>query len=1021
MRLEVHSRIAEVGPAWDALAPRGQVGLERRHLSAIERSGINAIEPFYILAYEGDQPVGIAYCFLFDLDLGFLDKDLSPDTVRALRAWHPGFMRARVIEFGFLSGLGETFAARDGRLGAVARAAAREMERIGRERQVDFVLIRDMPHARYAKALAGAAQDGYQPLLGFPIARMALPWSSFDEYLKALKGTSRYRVRHMLSQCSTDLESEVLPSFAEHAPRLAELWRQVHRRAKDYGHEELNEAYFAEIDRQLGERSRVVALKRRGQIVAFSLCLLGDEEYFSSHAGLDYDQAGDDNLHFTLSIAVLKDALASGAAVINRGVTTYDPKFALGFEADPQVYLVKHLVNPQLTVSVARRLQDAIPQPENVHQPFPNQDISTRPDLRALAAQLGAAREARPGDVFAKVFAYDRANSVKLGGVYSFFPPFEAAQGPITRRNGRDVVMLGANAYLGLGTHPALAAAAKAAIEEYGTGSSGSPLLNGTLDIHVDLARALAAFMGKDDALLFSTGYQTNVGVVSTILGKDDVVIMDRLDHASLVDGARMAGADIVRFRHNDMDSLEHALKSHPGRSKFVVVDSVYSMEGAIADLPTIVELAQRYGARTMVDEAHAVGVLGPGGRGACELLGVLDKVDIVMGSMSKALAAVGGFVVASAPVIDYLRHVARSHLFSTSLPPPAIAAARAALEIVKNEPERRRRVLHNAEYFSRHLEALGYDAPYRHTAIVPVHCGKDVIALGAFKWLLERGVFVNPVLDPAVPKGRELLRTSYMATHTEEMLDRALEAFAAARTPAFPARRVAPVLRAQRAQSLTVRPLVLLPVADRRALSRHYLDASGKGVLRVPGFTRLGIGQPVDCGISFGVEGVILQSQGCIVSKCLEPRAGRPLGIDVELLASEAGARQLLERLVHGEDMLPNRRRAWRYHAAINVEYPVEDLAQIDTLDDISAGGAAVRSARAVEFGARLPMRLRIPAFEPIDVTGEVCWRRSGGSPSFGVQFLFSTTAERKRVRDLIGRIQAAMAETPLGAGVIQ
>jgi 8-amino-7-oxononanoate synthase len=1018
VRLEVHSQIEPVQTIWDSLAPRSQVGLESRHLKAIERSGINAIEPFYILASEQGRAVGIAYCFAMNIDLGFLDKELPPETIRTLRAWHPGFLKARILECGFVSGLGEAIAARNGDLPLVSLAVAREMERIGRETKAEFILIRDVPYERYAD-YAGLTREGFRPLLGFPIARMRLRWSSLDGYLQDLKATSRWRVRHMLSRRSPDLESAILPSFGEHAARLMCLWSQTHSRASDYSHEELNEAYFQEIDRQLGERSLVVALTRKGRIVAFSLCLLGDDEYFSSHAGLDYQAAGDDNLHFCLSMAVLEDALRRKLRTINRGITTYDVKFAAGFEAEPQVYLAKHIAQPRLTVSIARRLQEAMPQPENTHRPFRDQDVAQRPNLNELAARL-ARTQAGP-DVFDKAHGYDRADSARLSGVYGFFPPFESAQGPVVQYHGKPVVMLGSNAYLGLGTHPEVIAAARRAVARYGTGCSGSPLLNGTLDIHAELARELAAFMGKEDAILCTTGYQTNVGAVSALLGKNDVVIMDRLDHASLVDGARLANAEVIRFRHNDMESLDDALRKYPDRARLVVVDSVFSMEGTIANLPAIVDLVRRHGARLFLDEAHAVGVLGPGGRGAAEMYGVLDGVDLIMGTFSKSFASVGGFVAGDAKVIDYLRHVARAHMFSASLPPASVAAARAALEIIKREPERRARVLANAEYLARRLQELGYEAPYRGTAIVPVHCGRDILAYGLFKKLLDEGVFVNPVAEPAVPRGHELLRTSCMATHDRGMLDRAADIFARLRTEWFPKKSTRAVRLARPQPSLRVRPMVFLPVADRDSLSRYYVAGSQGGLLRVPGFTRLAIGQSVDCGISFGRENVIVQSQGRIVSKRLVPRPGRPLGIEVELLPTEARARDLIRRILEGEGGPVAGRRCWRYHAGIDVEYLAEGSARTDIIDDISLEGAAIRNCRHVACGSQVRLRLKEPSCPPIEVAGEVRWRSDGDAPAFGVQFQFGDSSEREHVRVLIGRIKDAMADPGFAEVAVQ
>jgi 8-amino-7-oxononanoate synthase len=321
----------------------------------------------------------------------------------------------------------------------------------------------------------------------------------------------------------------------------------------------------------------------------------------------------------------------------------------------------------------------------------------------------------------------------------------------------------------------------------YGTGCSGSPFLNGTLDIHKKLAHSLAAFMRKEDALLFSTGYQTNLGVIGALGGRHSVLIMDSMNHASLVDAARFSLAEIERYRHDDMNDLERLLKKYEKKEKLVISDSVFSMEGTMANIPEIVRLCRQYGARLMLDEAHGLGVLGPGGRGAAEQFGMLDQVDLVMGTFSKSFAAVGGFVAADARVIEYLRLNSRSHMFSASLPPVIVAIVQKALEIIIREPERRLNLLKNAGYLAAKFEDLGYEAPFRGTAIVPVHVGDETLTLGIFNKLFQEGVYVHPVLYPAVPKGQECLRTSTMATHTKEQLDQAVEIFGKVRTPFFP------------------------------------------------------------------------------------------------------------------------------------------------------------------------------------------------------------------------------------------
>jgi len=344
--------------------------------------------------------------------------------------------------------------------------------------------------------------------------------------------------------------------------------------------------------------------------------------------------------------------------------------------------------------------------------------------------------------------------------------------------NGRPVVMLGSNNYLGLSSHPEVKEAAAEALAKYGTGCAGSRLLNGTLDLHVELEDRLARFMRREAVLTFATGYQVNLGVLSCLLGRHDCVFLDQLDHACIIDGARLGFGKILKFRHNDMRDLEKKLTSAPPRTgKLIVVDGVYSMEGDLADLPRIVELARTFGSRVMVDEAHGLGVLGTHGRGACEHFGVENGVDLVMGTFSKSLAAVGGFVAGSRVVIDYIRHNARSAIFSAAPAPAVVGAALKALEILEREPERRKVLWENVDYMKRQLPALGFDIGNPDSPVIPIMVGDDPIAYEMAVRLQDEGVFANPVVTPAVPPGSAMIRTSYMATHTRAHLDQALDA----------------------------------------------------------------------------------------------------------------------------------------------------------------------------------------------------------------------------------------------------
>ena len=381
-------------------------------------------------------------------------------------------------------------------------------------------------------------------------------------------------------------------------------------------------------------------------------------------------------------------------------------------------------------------------------------------------------------DVFEKCREYRLANSIRERGVYTYFRTIESAQDPVVTIDGQPMIMLGSNNYLGLTTHPEVKQAAIEAIRRFGTGCAGSRLLNGTLSLHVELEERLATFMGRQSALTFATGFQVNLGVLSCLLDRHDAVFLDGLDHACIIDGARLSFGRIVKFRHNDMGDLGEKLARVPVEGgRLIVVDGVFSMEGDICPLPQIVTLKRRHGARLMIDDAHGLGVLGDHGRGTAEHFGLEDDVDLVMGTFSKSLAAGGGFIAGDREVVDFVRHNARAQIFSASFPPASAAAVLKSLEIVEREPERRERLWENTRYMKRELELLGYDTGGSETPVIPIVVGDDWVCFRMVKRLHEEGVFVNPVISPAVPAGRAMLRTSYMATHTREHLDKALDA----------------------------------------------------------------------------------------------------------------------------------------------------------------------------------------------------------------------------------------------------
>ena len=374
---------------------------------------------------------------------------------------------------------------------------------------------------------------------------------------------------------------------------------------------------------------------------------------------------------------------------------------------------------------------------------------------------------------------YTDPQKVEKMGLYPFFRMIESDQDTVVTMQGKKVLMFGSNSYLGLTTHHRIKEAAKKAIDKYGTGCAGSRFLNGTLDLHIELENKLAEYVHKDAALVFSTGFQVNIGVIPTVTGRNDYIIIDELDHASIYEAARLSFAKVVKYRHNDMISLERLLKRcEPNRVKLIVVDGIFSMDGDIVKLPELVKLADRYAASVMVDDAHAIGVIGEKGSGTASHFGLTDKVDLIMGTFSKSLAALGGFIASDFETINYIKHHSRSLIFSASITPASAATVLAALEIVKSEPERIKHLWDITWYALENFKKLGFDTGVSHTPIIPLYIRDNIKTLRLTKMLFDEGVFVNPVVSPAVSKDNTLIRFSLMATHTREQIDIALEKF---------------------------------------------------------------------------------------------------------------------------------------------------------------------------------------------------------------------------------------------------
>ena len=382
-------------------------------------------------------------------------------------------------------------------------------------------------------------------------------------------------------------------------------------------------------------------------------------------------------------------------------------------------------------------------------------------------------------DIFKKCFDFTRAEDAKKSGLYPYFTEIERVEGNHVWVNGRKILMVGSNNYLGLFDDPRIKESAIEAVRRFGSSTCGSRFLNGTYTLHVELEQKLAQFMKKEEALTFSTGMQTNLGAISALAGRNDVLIIDRMVHASVMDAVRLSYAHVIKFKHNDMKDLEEKLKHQPDdKGKLIIVDGVFSMEGDLSNVPQICRLAKEFGARVMVDDAHGVGVMGKNGRGTAEHFGMVDQVDIIMTTFSKSFVSLGGFVAGDSKIIQYIKHNARALIFSASITPPSLGAAHKALEIIQTEPWRRERLWKITEIMNRELTAMGYHTGNTQTPIIPVFIRDIEKTFMLWNFLRDYGIFTNPVIAPAVPFEESLIRTSFTATHTDSDLDFILEGF---------------------------------------------------------------------------------------------------------------------------------------------------------------------------------------------------------------------------------------------------
>lgn len=756
--------------------------LSYNSLRLVEESGINDLSCFYLRFHEGESEVARANAYIVQTDLSTMDQETNPNIMRTVKGWYPDFLTFRVLECGYFTFVGNGIGLSEcSNLEVILDLISQQIEQLASENSVDFTLYRDIASDQYQAYKKVLAPKGYKLCQGFSNTELPIQWTSMEEYFRSLKSSTRYKLKKSVDDLlpKYDIEYFFTTETKAYLKDVLRLWNNVEGGAQEYSREKLNERYFELLEELLGANSELLVFTHKGTPVAFMYNLFDDETYFMNHWGVDYnfEYYRTSNLFRAANTLCIKRCIEKKLSVLELGVTNYGPKYFLGAQEKPLYYFAKHQKEPELTTALADLITESIKQPSNPNRPFKDMERYHHKSEEPLEVKSEINSYGNE-DLFYKVDDFQKHNILKLSKLYRFYPQFSSSQNSTATIEGRSVVLLGSNSYLGYSTNPTVKEATQKAVELYGTGCSGSPFLNGTLTIHRELEKELARFMNREAVMLCSTGYQTNLAGISALCSVGDAVVLDRKSHRSLFDGARLSGADIFTYKHNDIHHLEKVLKHLKGRRKLLVTDSVFSMEGTIVDLLRIADLAEAYGARLFVDEAHAVGVLGENGRGVCELQDVEDRVDLIMCTFSKSFGAIGGFIAGDAKVINFMRHKAGAHAFSASLPPSAVATVQAALHCMREGAKDRELLLQKAHYMSQKLTKMGFNAPYKGTPIVPVILGDELLALGAYKKLLDLGVYVNPILTPAVSEEHVGFRTSYLATHRWEDLNLALEKF---------------------------------------------------------------------------------------------------------------------------------------------------------------------------------------------------------------------------------------------------
>lgn len=760
-------------------------GLRKDFLAIVEKSGINDIDITYLLFSDADgKPLGRANLYQVDFDFATTDQSLGW-TVKPLKRWFPKFMDFKVYELGLFTMIGKPLEANAPEavlpcLDAATDFMLEEAERNGS----DFLLIRDVSLEKYAEYNAILRPKGFLPCSGFTNAVLYNQWGSLEDFMLSHTSKNRTKMRSALKLGEKfGIDVSVVTDFSDLCEDMERLWKNVNASSKDYSREQLTAEFFRQTQKNLPENSEVIAFKHKGKLIAFMYNLIGDDDYIMLDWGVDYDfehyrQA---NLYRAASLLSVQRMIELRKKRLEMGITNYTPKEFLGATLEPLCFFVRHSDDPDLTEALARTLTDNINHSDSLMVPD-SYKTSEEPPWNEQKWRNFLHQEMDgfvDEDIFTSAYRNYDPLVLKMAQIYGFYPEFKSGQSSCIHYGDRDnVVLLGTNSYLGLNTEPQLVEQARAAALHYGTGCSGSPLLNGTLDLHNRLEASLALFMKKEAAVICSTGYQTNLAALSAIGSPGTVIIMDERNHRSLFDAAELSGAQIKLYAHRDLEQLERVLKRASGRPTLIVTDSVFSMEGTMADLPGIVALKDKYGSRLFVDESHAIGVFGKTGAGACEHFDCLDRVDLVMGTFSKSLAAQGGFVAGDQRVISYIKHNGAGHIFSASITPSTAATVIGALEIVAKEPERRDRLKENARYLAGKLSDIGFSVTSSPVPIIHLPLGHSTLALAGYKVLLERGVYVNPITPPAIPESEAGFRISLMASHERADLDRALTEF---------------------------------------------------------------------------------------------------------------------------------------------------------------------------------------------------------------------------------------------------